>query len=68
MKEAGRHECWTTVRQTLCGLQRTTTSFRRREGGVLHVRKTARADAEQDGVYRAMGIGAPPRNLRKTLH
>ena len=33
MKAANIHDSWTTLRQTLAPLQRTTTSFRRRDGG-----------------------------------
>ena len=61
------HDSWTTLRQTLAPLQRTTTSFRRRDGRTLNVRKTASASPEQAEIYRAMGLAPPPRNLAKTI-
>ena len=67
MKAADIHDSWTTLRQTLAPLQRTTTSFRRRDGRTLHVRKTASASPEQAEIYRAMGLAPPPRNLAKTI-
>ncbi len=67
MKAANIHDSWTTARQTLATLQRTTTSFRRRDGRTLHVRKTASASPEQAEIYRATGLAPPPRNLAKTI-
>ncbi len=67
LKQAGCHDSWTTQRQALAPLQRTTTSFSRKDGRTLHVRKTALADDQQAVIYHAMGIPAPPRNIRKTV-
>ena len=67
MKSAGAHDSWTTIRNSLATITRTTTSFERRDGRTLHVRKTATADADEAAIYAAMGIGAPLRNLQKTL-
>ncbi len=50
MKAANLHDSWTTLRQTLAPLQRTTTSFRRRDGRTLHVRKTASASSRHVAV------------------
>ena len=67
MKKAGYHDNWTSLRRTLSTLQRTTTTFRRRDGKTLHVRKTATTDADQAAIYQAMGIAPPPRNVHKTV-
>ncbi len=67
MKGKGMHDSWTTIRNALGTITRTTTSFERRDGRTLHVRKTATADADEAAIYAAMGIGAPPRNLQKTI-
>ena len=67
LKQAGCHDSWTTLRHALTPLQRTTTSFARKDGGTLHVRKTALPDDQQAVIYHAMGIPAPPRNVRKTI-
>ena len=61
MRSAGFCDSWTTLRRMLETLRRTTTSFERRDGRVLHVRKTASASAEQLEIYRAMGLAPPPR-------
>ena len=67
MKKAGYHDNWTSLRRILGTLQRTTTTFTRRGGKTLHVRKTATADADQLAIYQAMGIAPPRRNVHKTL-
>ena len=67
MNRAGASDSWTSIRHALRPLQRTTTTFTRRDGRTLHVRKTALADDQQAVIYHAMGITAPPRNVRKTV-
>ena len=67
LKRAGRHDNWTTLRNALQPLQRTTTTFTRNDGRTLHLRKTALPDDQQAAIYHAMGITAPPRNVRKTV-
>ena len=67
MKKAGYHDNWTSLRRTLSILQRRTTTFRRRDGKTLHVRKTATADADQAAIYQAMNIAPPPGNVQKTV-
>ena len=67
MKAANLHDSWMTLRQTLAPVQRTTTSFRRRDGRPLHVRQTASPSPEQVEIYRAMGLTPPLGNLVKTI-
>ncbi len=67
LKSKGYHDSWTTLRHHLSTITRTTTTFERRDGRTLHVRKTVGADADQAAIYDAMGIVVPPRNLQKTI-
>ncbi|MDE0309806.1 MAG: transposase [Acidiferrobacterales bacterium] len=67
MKANGCHDSWTTVRDALCTITRTTSSFERKDGRMLHVRITASADADQAATYKAMGIAPPPRKLHTTI-
>ena len=67
MKSVGHCDSWTTVRNVLRPLQRTTTSFTRSDGKALHLRKTAEPDGFQAEIHRAMQIPPPPRNVRKTV-
>ena len=67
MKRAGASDSWSSIRHSLNPLQRTTTTFTRRDGRTLHVRKTALCDDQQAAIYHAMGITPPPPNVRKTV-
>ena len=67
LKRAGCHDNWTTLRNALRPLQRTTTTFTRNDGRTLHLRKTALPDDQQAVIYHAMGVTPPPRNVRKTV-
>ncbi len=67
MKSFGHHDSWTTLRNALRPLQRTTTTFARADGQALHLRKTADPDGVQAEIYHAMQIPPPPPNVRRTV-
>ena len=67
MKRAGQHDSWTTVRDVLGPLQRTTTTFRRDDGRMVHLRKTADPDAFPSALYQAMQVVPPPRHIQKSV-
>ncbi len=67
MKAQGHHDSWGMIRETLSTICRTTTTFQRRDGRTLHLRKTAMPDAIQSTFYQAMGLKTPPRRLQKTV-
>ena len=50
LKHTGNGASWSTIRNALRPLQRTTTSFTRPDGRTLHVRKTAVADQAYEKV------------------
>ncbi len=67
MKRAGLHDSWTTVRDVLGPLQRTSTSFRRDDGRMLHLRKTADSCYYQSELYQAMQIQSLARCIRNSV-
>ena len=67
IKRAGQHDSWTTVRDILGPLQRTTTTFRRDDGRMVHLRKTADPDAFPSALYQAMQVVPPPRHIQKSV-
>lgn len=58
---------WNSIRQTLSGQCRVTASFRRADGGALHLRKATRAEPEQLAIYRALNINPAPGGISKTF-
>jgi hypothetical protein len=66
------HECqidgsWRTLRQTLSGQCRVTASFRRADGGAMHIRKATRAEPDQLAIYRALNVDSAPGGISKTF-
>ena len=46
---------------------RLTATFRRCDGRTLHVRKATRAEAPQQAIYDALGVGSAPGGIRKNI-
>jgi transposase len=58
---------WSSIRQTLSGQCRVTASFRRADGGAIHIRKATRAEPEQLLIYQALNINPAPGGISKTM-
>jgi hypothetical protein len=65
--QAQINDSWETLRKTLQGQRRTTTSMRRADGRMLHVRKTSKAEPELARIYQVLGIEASPGGVRKLV-
>lgn len=58
---------WSSIRQTLSGQCRVTASFRRADGGAIHIRKATRAEPEQLLIYQALNINPAPGGISKIM-
>jgi transposase len=58
---------WNAIRQTLSGQCRVTASFRRADGGAIHIRKATRAEPEQVVIYQALKINPAPGGISKVM-
>ena len=67
LKDSGRHECWTRVRQIMNNQHRITATFRREDGRTLHIRKATRAEPEQKAIYNRLGIDPAPGGVSKMI-
>ena len=67
LRESSETASWTTLRRILEGQQRITATFRRADGRTLHVRKATRAEAPQQALYDALGVGSAPGGIRKSI-
>ena len=65
--EAGQHDSWSTLRNTLEPQRRITAVFKRPDGRTLHVRKTSTAEPQQLAIYNALGIDPTPGGVRKMI-
>ena len=67
LREQGMTSSWKTLRDTLNGHMRVTTSFRRKGGGLTLVRNAVEPDEGQAAIYGALGIDGKPGGMRKTV-
>lgn len=65
LKEAGIHDRWAVLRETLSVQRRVTASFKQRDGRTLNVRKSTLAEPELTKIYRAIGVTASPGGTKK---
>jgi transposase len=60
LKAKGIRESWSALRETLSVQRRVTASFTRKDGRVLHVRKTTRPEPALLAIYTALGVDPLP--------
>lgn len=63
----GIHGRWSTLREILGVQRRITASFRRADGGSLHVRKATRPETELAEIYQALNLNPLPGGVQKTI-
>lgn len=66
LKKHEINNSWDGIRKIMSMQTRTTTSMDLKDGGVVRLRKTSRATAEQAEIYRKLEIDANPCGLNKT--
>ena len=67
LKQAGIHDSWATLRQTLRVQRRVTASLRRTDGRTVHVRKRTNAQPALMRIYQALGVNAAAGGTRKLI-
>lgn len=65
LKKHGINNSWESIRNIMSLQMRTTTAMDLKNGGVIKLRKTSRATAEQAEIYRKLEIDANPCGLNK---
>ncbi len=66
LKKHDINNSWDAIRNIMAIQMRTTTTMDLKGGGVVKLRKTSRATAEQAELYRKLEIDANPCGLNKT--
>ena len=67
VKASGCNDSWDTLRATLSGQVRVTTTIQRKDGRTIHVRKATRPEPRQQSLYTAMKLSANPGGTLRTL-
>jgi len=67
LKEQGIDDAWDTLRETLAGQQRITTTLQRRDGRAVHVRKATRPEPRQQKIAEMLGLAANPGGTHRAV-
>ena len=67
LKAKGVSDAWDTVRETLAGQQRITTTLQRRDGRTVHVRKATRPEPHHQKIGDILGLPANPGGTQRIV-
>lgn len=67
LKAGGIDNAWDSVRETLAGQQRITTTLQRRDGRTVHVRKATRPEPSQQKIATILHLSPNPGGTQRTL-
>ena len=67
LKAQGVDDAWDTLRETLAGQQRITTTLQRRDGRAVHVRKATRPEPDQQKLAKILGLSANPGGTHRAV-
>jgi len=67
LKQAGIHERWGSLRETLSVQRRVTASFRQADGRTLNVRKSTLAEPDLLEIYNALKINPAAGGVKKLI-
>lgn len=67
LKANGVNDAWDTLRETLAGQQRITTTLQRRDGRAVHVRKATRPEPRQKKILGILHLPANPGGTQRVV-
>jgi len=68
LRMKGIHDSWSKIREKLSMHTRNTTTQKREDGKVIHIRKSSRPEPHQKVIYNALNMASVPgRILKKVL-
>jgi transposase len=59
--------CWTTIRKQLSTQVRITTTMKRKDNKVVHIRKSSKAEPAHQVIYDALNLAYQPGRIVKTV-
>ena len=67
LRRKGIHFCWTTIRKQLSTQVRITTTMKRKDNKVVHIRKSSKAEPSHQEIYDALNLSYQPGRIVKTI-
>jgi transposase len=67
LRQRGVRFCWTTIREQLSTQVRITTAMKRKDGKIIHIRKSSKAEPPHQAIYDALSLPCQPGTIVKTI-
>ena len=67
LRQRGVRFCWTTIRKQLSTQVRITTTMKRKDNKVVHIRKSSKAEPSHQVIYDALNLSYQPGRIVKTV-
>jgi len=67
LRRQGIHLSWTTIREQLSTQVRISTIMKRKDGKMIHIRKSSRAELFHKKIYDALNLSYQPGKMVKTI-
>ena len=67
LRRNGIHLSWATIRSQLSSQARITTTMKRKDGKMIHIRKSSRAELFHKKIYDALNLHYQPGKIVKTI-
>jgi len=67
LRQRGVRFCWTTIRKQLSTQVRVTTTMKRKDSKVVHIRKSSKAEPSHQVIYDALNLSYQPGRTVKTV-
>ncbi len=67
LRQRGVRFCWTTIRKQLSTQVRITTTMKRKDYKVVHIRKSSKAEPSHQVIYDALNLSYQPGRIVKTI-
>ena len=67
LRQRGVLSCWTTIRKQLSTQLRITTTMKRKDGKVIRIRKSSKAEPSHRSIYDALNLPYQPGKTVKTI-
>jgi transposase len=67
LRQRGVRFCWTTIREQLSTQVRVSTTMKRKDGKIVRIRKSSKAEPPHQSIYDALHLPYQPGRIVKTI-
>jgi len=67
LRQKGVRFCWTTIRKQLLTQVRVSTTMRRKDGKIIHIRKSSKVEPSHQAIYDALNLPHQPGRTVKAI-